>query len=203
MLLEKHGYTGSFIAGDAERTLPPDALQSQRPQPIEERGELPVNTPWPSFTPRPVPHLTYPPVLYAEHTSQATMPFFLSPPMPTHLPLVRLLQAYCSFNGSYSDFISLVFLWIRSIDLPQLSPTCIALMVIGYLQVRETYFLSYRSSDQVYFVTKRSNSQSPVCRTLRTLMKSRSLQKWIRAFGSELSGVRVILPKHFGLKQRL
>jgi hypothetical protein len=136
VLLEKHGYTGHFVVGDAERTLPPDALQTQNLQPTDERGELPFNAPWPSFTPRPVPYFTNPPVLYAEHASQATLPFFLSPPMPTHLPLVRLLQAYCSVNGSSPDLISLVLLWIRSIDLPQLTPTCIALMVLGYLQVR-------------------------------------------------------------------
>ena len=139
-LLKEHGYTGCFVAGDAERTLPPDALQLTRLQPIEERGDLPVNPPWSSFTPHPVPHLTYPPVLYAEHVSKGTMPFFLSPPMPTHLPLLHLLHAYCSLNQSFADLVSLILLWVRSIDLPQLTPTCVALMVIGFLQVRSSSF---------------------------------------------------------------
>ncbi|KAF8513086.1 hypothetical protein JB92DRAFT_2925360 [Gautieria morchelliformis] len=137
-LFKKYGFTGCFIAGDAERTLPADAPQLTSLLPVNKRGDIPVNPPWPSFTPRPVPYLTYPPVLYAQHVTDATLPFFLSPPMPTHLPLLRLLRAYCSINGSYADFISLILLWVRSIDLPQLTPTCIALMVIGYLQVRKS-----------------------------------------------------------------
>jgi hypothetical protein len=140
-LLKEYGFTGCFVAGDAERTLLADAPQLTKLLPVNTRGDLPVNPPWTSFTHRPVPYLTYPPVLYAQHVTDATMPFFLSPPMPTHLPLLRLLRAYCSMNTSYADFISLVFLWVRSIDLPQLTPTCIALMVIGYLQVR-TYVWS-------------------------------------------------------------
>ena len=141
-LFERHGYTGCFIAGDTASTLSTDAQQTPRHYHIWERGDLPINPPWTSFTPRPVPHLTYPLVLYAEHISDATMSFFISPPMPTHLPLVRLLDAYCSLNRSYSDLVSLIFIWVRSIDLPQFTPTCIALMVIGSLQVR-TYCLLY------------------------------------------------------------
>ena len=135
-LFQKHGYTGSFVVGDTARTLASETQRIRKHYHIGDKDDTPVTPPWTSFTPRPVPHLTYPPVLYTEHMSDKTMPFFLSPPMPTHLPLVRLLNAYFSFSRTYSDLVTLVFLWIRSIDLPQLTPTCIALMVIGFLQVR-------------------------------------------------------------------
>lgn len=158
-LFEKHGFTGCFIAGDTARTTSSDAQKTiKHYYTTGERGDLPVNPPWTSFTPRPVPHLTYPIVLHAEHISDATMPFFLSPPMPTHLPLVQLLAAYCSLNCSYSDLIALIFIWIRSIDLPQLTPTCIALMVIGYLQVRTYRLLAFHTTD---FVIQQGSEVGP------------------------------------------
>lgn len=125
------------------RTLPPlDPDATPGPRPTEDRGPLPITPPWPSYTPHPTRHLTYPPVLFAEHTSGATGPFFLSPPVPTHMPLIRLLRTYASINKGIPDLITLIILWTRSINLPELTPTCVALMVIGWLQVRD-YFCSY------------------------------------------------------------
>ncbi|KAF8576340.1 hypothetical protein K439DRAFT_1640587 [Ramaria rubella] len=129
-LLEKHGYTGHFVVGDAEHMKSSDS----NPPAIETRGPLPLYPPWPSFTPHSVSYLTYPPVLYAEHSSNATLPFFLSTPMPTYQPLKQLLQAYSSINPSFPDAISIITLWVRSINMPQITPACIALMFIGFLQ---------------------------------------------------------------------
>ncbi|KAF8528409.1 hypothetical protein BU17DRAFT_80749 [Hysterangium stoloniferum] len=133
-LLQKEGFIGEFIDGDAITMIRPQD-RDIRVMEVEDIGPLPFCPPWPNFTPFSTEYITYPPVLSARHVNGATLPFNLSPPIATHLPLRNLIREYL-WDDLYKDLVSIIYLWARSVNLGQMTPACIALMVIGYIQVR-------------------------------------------------------------------
>lgn len=94
------------------------------------------NLPWPKSDRERMKELLYPPTL------EAIVPttFYLTLPGASVLSLVHLLRTYCSISEQIPQFISLLFIWTRSLGMYELTPMCISLMAIQFLQVRLNQF---------------------------------------------------------------
>ncbi|GJJ13025.1 hypothetical protein Clacol_007274 [Clathrus columnatus] len=143
-LLEKHGLTGTLMDGDAFNLIDPDLISNMTD--IEDLGPVPTYPPWsePNFIP--VPYIRYPAILQCDG-NKFLIPFHLSPPMPTLIPLQKLLKRYLQ-NDVYKNLVTFIYLWVRSIGLESLSPTCVALMVIVFLQAKKNFPVLQQFQDQ-------------------------------------------------------
>ncbi|KAI0916240.1 hypothetical protein AcV5_003235 [Taiwanofungus camphoratus] len=87
---------------------------------------------WPKYERQHAKELLYPP------TMQATwpVPFYLTLPGPTILPLVDLLKTYCATAPTIiPKLISVLYIWMRSLGIHGFMPMCVALLVTQFLQV--------------------------------------------------------------------
>ena len=86
---------------------------------------------WLSFNHIPRRGLIYPERLRIEHP----IAFELILPGPTTVPLVRVLEEYSKLAPAFRDLISVSYLWCHSLDMKEISPTCLALLFVSFLQV--------------------------------------------------------------------
>lgn len=94
-----------------------------------EEGE---NTEWLRFNYIPRQGLVYPERLCIEHP----IAFDLILPGPTTVPLVRMLEEYSKLVPAFRDLVSISYLWCHSLGMSEISPTCLALLFVSFLQVR-------------------------------------------------------------------
>ncbi|KZT03621.1 uncharacterized protein LAESUDRAFT_814502 [Laetiporus sulphureus 93-53] len=85
---------------------------------------------WPRYERANTKELCYPPTLHGT----SPIDFKLTLPGPTILPLTQLLKAYLDYSIQVKTLTSIYFLWARSLAIHDLSPVCVALMVIQYYQ---------------------------------------------------------------------
>lgn len=101
------------------------------------------NTTWPRFDHIPRRGLVYPERLHIEHP----VAFDLILPGPTTVPLVRMLEEYCKLDPAFRDLVSISYVWCHSLGMREISPTCLALLFVSFLQVRQTSVLLPFSSE--------------------------------------------------------
>jgi hypothetical protein len=89
------------------------------------------STEWLSFNHIPRRGLIYPERLRIEHP----FAFELILPGPTTVPLIRMLEEYSSLVPAFRDLVSISYLWCHSLDMREISPTCLALLFVSFLQV--------------------------------------------------------------------
>lgn len=75
--------------------------------------------------------LIYPECLHIEHP----IAFDLILPGPTVIPLVRMLEEYSKLVPDFRDLVSISYLWCHSLGMREISPTCLALLFVSFLQV--------------------------------------------------------------------
>lgn len=132
--MQEHGLTGTIIDGDAFNLIAP--IQAADVELLEPPIVYPS---WsePEFFE--VPYVRYPAVLHAQG-KDSLLPFNLSPPAPTLIPLNELFRKYFH-TDLYKKLVTFIYYWTQTIGMGQLSPTCVALMVIVFLQVSKLKFL--------------------------------------------------------------
>jgi hypothetical protein len=85
----------------------------------------------PTYNRIPRREILYPVRLRVDHP----ISFDLILPGPTIVPLIDLLSAYSTIAPEVPQLITLLFLFLKSFDIREMTPTCIALLVVGFLQV--------------------------------------------------------------------
>ena len=89
------------------------------------------NTEWLRFNYIPRRGLIYPERLHVEHP----IAFDLILPGPATIPLVRMLKEYSELVPAFHDLVSISYLWCHSLGMREISPTCLALLFVSFLQV--------------------------------------------------------------------
>jgi len=95
------------------------------------------NTDWLRFNRIPRRGLVYPERLRVEHP----VAFDLILPGPTTIPLVRMLEEYSELVPVFRELVSISYLWCHSLSMSEISPTCLALLFVSFLQVWSTHIL--------------------------------------------------------------
>ena len=75
--------------------------------------------------------LVYPERLHIE----SPIVFDLILPGPATTSLVRMLEKYSELFPGFRDLVSVSFLWCHSLGMTEISPTCLALLFVSFLQV--------------------------------------------------------------------
>ena len=75
--------------------------------------------------------LVYPERLRVEYP----IAFDLIMPGPATIPLVRMLEEYSKLVPAFHDLVSISYLWCHSLGMREMSPTCLALLFVSFLQV--------------------------------------------------------------------
>jgi hypothetical protein len=75
--------------------------------------------------------LVYPERLHIEYP----IAFDLILPGPATVPLVRMLEKYSELSPAFRDLVSVSYLWCHSLGMNEISPTCLALLFVSFLQV--------------------------------------------------------------------
>lgn len=128
--LTKKGFRGKINNHSLSRTTPVKltATKDYIHLPPTEDGESPE---WLSFNHIPRRGLIYPERLHIEHP----IAFELILPGPTTVPLARVLEEYSKLVPAFRDLVSVSYLWCHSLDMKEISPTCLALLFVSFLQV--------------------------------------------------------------------
>lgn len=95
------------------------------------------STEWLRFNRVPRRGLIYPERLHVEHP----IAFDLILPGPATTPLVRMLEGYSKLVPAFRDMVSISYLWCHSLGMKEISPTCLALLFVSFLQVRQANIL--------------------------------------------------------------
>lgn len=90
------------------------------------------NREWLKFNHIPRRGLIYPERLRIDHP----IAFDLILPGPATIPLVRMLEEYSKLVPTFRDLVSISYLWCHSLGMREISPTCLALLFVSFLQVR-------------------------------------------------------------------
>jgi len=75
--------------------------------------------------------LIYPERLRIEHP----IAFDLILPGPATVPLMRMLEEYSKLVPAFRDLVSISYLWCHSLGMRDISPTCLTLLFVSFLQV--------------------------------------------------------------------
>jgi len=75
--------------------------------------------------------LVYPERLHIDHP----VAFDLILPGPATAPLMRMLEDYSKLVPEFHDLVSISYLWCHSLGMSEISPTCLALLFVSFLQV--------------------------------------------------------------------
>jgi|ERR1700722_16751146 len=124
------GFQGGFVSYSPDDKPEPayDARAGQIPPPRLRDSTVP----WPEYKRPRKEGLLYPPQLQAK----TPLPFTLTLPGPTVLPLYNLLAAgSVTLPNTLREFISLIYIWTRSLQMVEFTPTCLALVAIRLAQV--------------------------------------------------------------------
>ena len=128
--LARKGFHGKINNHSLSRTTPVELTATKdyvHPPPAgdDEIAE------WLSFNHIPRRGLIYPERLHIEHP----LAFELILPGPTTVPLTRMLEEYSRLVPVFRDLVSISYLWCYSLDMKEISPTCLALLFLSFLQV--------------------------------------------------------------------
>jgi len=128
--LAGEGFQGRINNHSLSRTTPTKlaaAKEYVRPPQTEDDE----NTEWLKFNHIPKRGLVYPERLRIEHP----IAFDLILPGPATTPLVRMLEEYSKLVPAFRDLVSVSYLWCHSLGMREISPTCLALLFVSFLQV--------------------------------------------------------------------
>ena len=89
------------------------------------------NREWSTFNHIPRRGLIYPERLRVEYP----VAFDLILPGPATIPLVNMLEEYSKLVPAFRDLVSILYLWSHSLGMREISPTCLALLFVSFLQV--------------------------------------------------------------------
>jgi hypothetical protein len=95
------------------------------------RTEDDENTEWLRFNRIPREGLVYPERLHIGHP----IAFDLILPGPATVPLMRMLEEYSKLVPAFRDLVSISYIWCHSLGMEEISPTCLALLFVSFLQV--------------------------------------------------------------------
>jgi hypothetical protein len=141
-LLQDHGFDGVIQSTDVQRrdNIPGRWKRSDPPPRTEDSAFR-----WPRYKRGSKSEIVYPAVLEATTPEQ----FRLSLPCPAIRHTHNLLHLYRQRNPRLRLMISLVYVWMRSWDINEISPTTLCLLMIRFLQVEHTSsFPNSYSSDR-------------------------------------------------------
>jgi len=127
MALARKGFHGKMNNHSLSRTTPVKftaGMEYVRPPQAEDEE----NT---EFNRIPRRGLIYPERLHVENP----IAFDLILPGPTTIPLVRMLEEYSELVPDFRDLVSISYLWCHSLGMTEISPTCLALLFVSFLQV--------------------------------------------------------------------
>ena len=128
--LAREGFRGKINNHTLLRTTPvnlPVSREYVRPPRAEGDG----STDWLRFNHIPRRGLIYPERLCIEHP----IAFDLILPGPATIPLVHMLEGYSRLAPDFRDLVSISYLWCHSLGMREISPTCLALLFVSFLQV--------------------------------------------------------------------
>ena len=126
-VLAREGFHGKINNHSLSRTTPVKLMadgEYVRP-PQADYGETT------EFNHIPTRGLIYPERLHVERP----IPFDLILPGPTVIPLVRMLEEYSKLVPDFRDLVSISYLWCHSLGMREISPTCLGLLFVSFLQV--------------------------------------------------------------------
>jgi len=124
--LESKGFHGYINNHSLSRTVTrklPAAEEYVRPHTEDIKDQE-----WFWFTRR---GLVYPERLHIE----SPIAFDLILPGPATTSLVRMLEKYSELFPAFRDLVSVSYLWCHSLGMTEISPTCLALLFVSFLQV--------------------------------------------------------------------
>lgn len=75
--------------------------------------------------------LIYPECLHIEYPAA----FDLILPGPATIPLLHMLEEYSKLVPPFRDLVSVSYIWCCSLGMNEISPTCLALLFVSFLQV--------------------------------------------------------------------
>jgi hypothetical protein len=125
--LQDCGFDGIIQSADVQRRDSVAARKHDDPPPHVEDGAFR----WPQYKRLPKTEIVYPVGLEATSPEQ----FRLSLPNPAIRHTNNLLYLYSRRNPHLRLMISLLYVWMRSWDVKQISPKTLYLLLIRYLQV--------------------------------------------------------------------
>lgn len=127
-LLQDRGFDGIIHSPDAQRRddVSGNWKRGDPPPRIENTAFR-----WPQYMRSSKPEIVYPAVLVATTPE----PFRLSLPCPTITHTLDLLYSYCRRSPFIGQMISLLYIWMRSWDINEISPVTLSLLVIRFFQV--------------------------------------------------------------------
>jgi hypothetical protein len=125
--LQDYGYDGITQSADIQRRDSVPARKRHDPPPRVEDGAFR----WPRYNRLSKREIIYPAVLEATSPEQ----FRLSLPNPATRHTNNLLHLYSRRNPHLRLVISLLYVWIRSWDIKQISPGTLYLLLIRFFQV--------------------------------------------------------------------
>lgn len=129
-LLQDHGFDGIIQSTDVQRRdgIPRNWKRGDPPPRIEDTA-----FPWPQYMRPSKPEIIYPAVLVAT----TPQPFRLSLPCPTIRHTLDLLHSYGRRNPFLRQMICLIYIWMRSWGINEISPVTLSLLVIRFFQEEE------------------------------------------------------------------
>ena len=130
------GYKGYFDSATANRTIPAPMQGGTLQPPPSPSG---FREPWPYYMPTKCTEILVPPTLHAT----LPVPFSLTPPHPTGVHFHRFIRHYLKQHETMRELTSLLFIWTRSLRMDEFTPSCLALMVMHYFQVRRRFSSSF------------------------------------------------------------
>lgn len=129
--LAREGFRGRINNHSLSRTttirLPAAKEYVRLPQ-----KEVVVDQEWLRFNHIPRRGLIYPERLRVEYP----VAFDLILPGPATIPLVHMLEEYSKLVPAFHHLVSISYFWCHSLGMREISPTCLALLFISFLQVR-------------------------------------------------------------------
>ena len=127
-LLQDHGFDGIIQSPDVPRRDGTSGYwkRGDPPPRIEDTASQ-----WPQYMRSSKPEIIYPAVLVATTPE----PFRLSLPCPTIRHTLDLLHTYGRRNPFLRQMICLLYIWMRSWDINEISPVTLSLIVIRFFQV--------------------------------------------------------------------
>lgn len=128
--LAREGFRGRVNDHSLSRTIP-KPLHGIKGYVRLPQGEGNESTEWLRLNHIPRRGLIYPERLHIEHP----IPFDLILPGPATAPLVRMLEEYSKLVPAFRDLVSISYLWCHSLGMREISPTCLALLFVSFLQV--------------------------------------------------------------------
>lgn len=121
----KEGFDGGFVSYPLDTIHTVDAASGLISPPTTRDFTIP----WPQYHRTPTGGLLYPPRLAIKHPT----PFTLTLPGPTVVPLYRFLAKNFQLR-IIQDLFALLYIWTRSMQMTEFTPTCLALMTIRFMQ---------------------------------------------------------------------